>query len=90
MELFSDLDAKGDFLTAWRATVMTRRRLASINAALARWERRICCLREGTVCLVAAAHWANVGGLRLIKSGRKEVCERLIQIFQIQSISQNT
>lgn len=68
MELFSDLDAKGDFLTAWRATVMTRRRLASIKAALARWERRICCLREGTVCLVAAAHWANVGGLR---RGRK-------------------
>ena len=46
-----------------RATVMTRRRLASIIAALARWDRRICCLREGTVWLVDPAHWANVGGL---------------------------
>ena len=63
MEL-ADWDCRiGDFLTAWRATVMTRRKLASINAALARWERRICCFRLGTVWLVALAHCANVGGL---------------------------
>ena len=63
MEL-ADWDVRiGDFFTAWRATVMTRRKLASINAALARWERRICCFRLGTVWLVALAHCANVGGL---------------------------
>jgi hypothetical protein len=36
--------------------VMTRRRLASMSAALALWERRICCLRDGTVWFVADAH----------------------------------
>mmetsp|Transcript_17300 Transcript_17300/g.31268 ORF Transcript_17300/g.31268 Transcript_17300/m.31268 type:complete len:205 (+) Transcript_17300:337-951(+) len=62
MELAPREEEMGDFLVAWRATVMTRRRLASTRAALARWERRICCLRLGTVWLVDVAHWANVGG----------------------------
>jgi len=47
---------RGDFLVAWRATVITSRRLASMRAALARWERRICCLMLGTVWLVESAH----------------------------------
>mmetsp|Transcript_16594 Transcript_16594/g.34900 ORF Transcript_16594/g.34900 Transcript_16594/m.34900 type:complete len:264 (+) Transcript_16594:189-980(+) len=62
MELAPREEETGDFLVAWRATVMTRRRLASTRAALARWERRICRLRLGTVWLVDVAHWANVGG----------------------------
>lgn len=52
-----------DFFTACLATVITNRKLASMRAALARCERRICCLSEGTVWFDAVAHCPKVGGL---------------------------
>jgi hypothetical protein len=50
-------------LTVCLATVTTRRRFASMRAAFARCDLRICFLSCGTVMVSCSDHSPNVGGL---------------------------